>query len=159
MAYCHGMRFRQLDLNALRAIEILTISGFCWLVYAVRHDPFSAPGEPTDIVSVVQLLPAVPFLLAFAWLTREPSVSQWLAIRAIHQALAVVVLATTAILLVGIPDTVLAVMWLAIAGTLHVLALVAIRRIAPELPQMLRWHRVLRVSMVFLFAFVFISLK
>ena len=159
MAYCYGMRLRQFELNTLRAAEVLPILGFCWLAYEVRNDPLSWPQEQSDVITAIQLLSVVPFVFALVWLTREPSASQWLAIRAIHQALAVVVVAVTAISLVGIPDTALAVMWLAIAGALQFVALAVIRRMAPELPAVLRWHRILRISMVFLFAFVFLSLK
>ena len=148
------MRFNHIELNAVRGIEILTVVGFCQLAYLARKDPFA-----TDIGTAVQLLPVVPFVLAFVWLTREPSASQWLAIRVIHQALTLVILALAAILLVGLPDTALACVYLATAGGLQLLALVALRRLVPGLPQMLRWHRVLRVSMVFLFTCVFLSLK
>jgi hypothetical protein len=139
--------------------EVPPILGFCWLAYEVRNDPLSWPQEQSDVITAIQLLSVVPFVFALVWLTREPSASQWLAIRAIHQALAVVVVAVTSISLVGIPDTALAVMWLAIAGALQFVALAVIRRMPAELPAVLRWHRILRISMVFLFAFVFLSLK
>jgi hypothetical protein len=73
------MRFNHPELNAVRAIDILTAMGFCYLAHLVRRAPFA-----TDIGTAVKLLPVIPFALALVWLTREPSASQWLAIRAIH---------------------------------------------------------------------------
>jgi hypothetical protein len=127
-----------IGLNAVRAIDILTALGFCYLAHLARRDPFA-----TDIRTAIQLLPVVPFVLAFIWLTREPTASQWLAILAIHQALALVILALAAILLVGLPDTKFACAYLAIAGALQLLALAALRRVAPALPKMSRGHTVL----------------
>jgi hypothetical protein len=116
-----------IGLNAVRAIDILTALGFCYLAHLARRDPFA-----TDIRTAIQLLPVVPFVLAFIWLTREPTASQWL-----------VILALAAILLVGLPDTKFACAYLAIAGALQLLALAALRRVAPALPKMSRGHTVL----------------
>ena len=148
------MKFRRLDLNAIRAVQVFTALGFCYLAYRAREDFLSS-----DVVTAVRILPAFPFVLAFIWLTREPSASQWLTIRVVNQALATVAFAVAAVLLIGLPDTARACVYLATAGLMQWVALLAMRRTAPELPKISRGHRILRVSMVLLFAFAFLSFK
>jgi hypothetical protein len=155
MAYRYGMRFRHSDFLMICAAEVITVGGFCYLTYLAQEE--YCPTDPT--LDIFRSVSAVPFVVALAWLIRRPSNSQWIAIRGIHQAFAVVTLAIAAIVMVGLPETLLPFLCLAVAGAIHLVALKAMRHIAPELPPMGKWHRVLRVSMVFLFAIGFLSFK
>ena len=148
------MKFRQLDLNAIRVVEVLTALAFCYLAYLASKEPFS-----TDAGTVLRLSPVIPFAVAFVWLVRGPNNSQWLTIRAIHQAMSLVSLGCAGILLVGLPDTAIACAYLALVGAIQLAALLAIRRVAADLPATSGWHRSLRIGMVFFLSVVYLSFK
>jgi len=147
------MKLSQLDLNTIRAMQVLTILSFAYLAYWGHQNPFSS-----GLLVAFQVLPTLPFVLAFVWLIGQPSALQWTAIRTTHQALAIVVFAVCAILLVGLPDTAIASQFLAVLGVMQLVALVAIRRAAGQTPRW-RWQSTLRLGLIVLFGVVLVSLK
>jgi len=148
------MTSRALDLNFIRLIEAMDAVAWAYMVSASRM-----PYEPIDPTRKLALLPLVPFLVALFLLRREPNPSQWASIRVIHQALATVAFVVAAILLVGLPDTAIAFVFFTALALVQLAVLRLVRRFLPATYVYGRRHRVLRVGMVFLFAFGFLLLK
>ncbi|MGB6632202.1 MAG: hypothetical protein WBE52_13265, partial [Terriglobales bacterium] len=77
-----------------------------------------------------------------------------------HQALAIITVAIAAISLVGLPDTAPATISITVFALLQVAALKASRQFVFGASPANRWRiRLLRVAMVFLFAFLFLLMK
>jgi hypothetical protein len=157
---------RRVDVYFLRFVEIANTCVFLYVSWALgAHDMVGLRLQRSRLENglndFVPLLAAAPFLLAFVLLFRkELTPPQWLLIRAMHQALAIVTIAIAAISLVGLPDTVLATICVTVFALLQVGALKASRQFVPGASHVQRWPiRVLRVAMVFLFAFLFLLMK
>lgn len=105
------MSSRRLDVYLLRFVEFANTSAFLYVAWVLgAHDMVGLRLQRSRLENglndFVPLLAAAPFLLAFVLLFRkELTLSQWLLIRAIHQALLIVTLTVAAISLVGLPDT------------------------------------------------------
>jgi hypothetical protein len=114
-----------------------------------------------SLIDLVSLLAVVPFSVAFIISFRkELTESNWLLIRATHQALAIVTITIAAISLVGLPDTAPATICVGIFALLQVAALKASRQFVLGRSRVQPWAiTVFRVAMVFLFAFLFLLMK
>jgi len=136
---------------------------FLCLAWVINTSDFTGPRCRSEnrLTIFVLLLAVVPFVVAFIMSFRkELTESQWLLIRAIHQALAIVTTAIAAISLVGLPDTAPATVCSTVFALLQVAALKASRQFVLGASQIKRWPiRVLRVAMVLLFAFLFLLMK
>jgi hypothetical protein len=130
-------------------------------VYDMLGHRLQSPRLETGLNNAVPFLPAVPFLVAFLIVLRkEPTASQWLAIRAIHQALAIVTLAISALSIVGLPDTAPALIYVGVLAVLQLAALKATRQFVSNPSHVRQWPiPVLRVAMVLLFTFAFLMRK
>jgi hypothetical protein len=152
-----------MDVYFLRFVELANTCTFLYVAWKLgAHDMVGLRLQRSRLENglddFVPLLAAVPFLLGFVLLFRqELAPSQWLLIRAMHQALAIVTIAIAAISLVGLPDTARATICVTVLALLQVAALKASRQFVFGASHVQQWPiRVLRVAMVFLFAFLFL---
>ena len=160
------MSSRRVDVYFLRLVEIANTCVFSYVSWVLgAHDMVGLRLQRSRLENglndFVPLLAAVPFLLAFVQSFRkELTLSQWLLIRAMHQALAIVTIAIAAISLVGLPDTAPLTICVTVLALLQVAALRATCQFVTSVSHLRQWPiRVLRVAMVFLFAFVFLLMK
>lgn len=157
------MSSRRVDIYFLRFVELANTCVFLYLAWVIDGNDFVGPRSRPEIglINSVLLLAIVPFFVAFITSFRKKfAPSQWLLIRATHQALAIVTTAIAAISLVGLPDTAPASIFVTIFALLQVAALKASRQFVFGASNVQQWPiRVLRVAMVFLFAFLFLLMK
>jgi hypothetical protein len=102
------MSSRRVDVHFLRFVELANTCAFLYLAWVIDANDLVGPRSRPEIglINSVLLLAIVPFFVAFITSFRnELAPSQWLLIRAMHQALAIVTIAIAAISLVGLPDT------------------------------------------------------
>ena len=157
------MSSRRVDVYFVRFVEFANACVFLYLAWVIDASDFAGPRSRPEIglTNFVLLLAVVPFFVAFITsFQKELTESQWLLIRAVHQALAIVTLAIAAILLLGLPDTAPAVIFATVLGLLQVATLKVVRKFVSMSSPVRQWPiSVLRVAMVFLFAFVFLLMK
>ena len=152
-----------MDVYFLRFVELANTCVFLYLAWVIDANHFVGPRSRFEIglTNSVILLAIVPFVVAFITSFRKESVpSQWLLIRATHQALAIVTTAIAAISLVGLPDTAPATIYVTVFALLQVAALKITRQFVSTASHVRQWPiSVLRVAMVLLFAFLFLLVK
>ena len=153
-----------MDVYFIRFGELANACGFLYLAWAINATDLAGPRSRTQVglTDCVLLLAIAPFFVALiATFRKELTQSQWLLIRATHQALAIVTVAITGtIFLVGLPDTTPATICVGIFALLQVAALKASRQFIVDASHVRPWQvRTLRVAMVFLFAFLFLLMK
>ena len=156
------MSSRRIDVYFVRFVEFANVSVFLYLLGDQCHRPCGPrSGSEIGLTDFVLLLAVVPFSLAFITSFRKQFTdSQWLLIRATHQALAIVTIAVGAISLVGLPDTAPLTICVTVIALLQLAALKASRQFVPGASQVNRRPiMLLRVAMVFLFAFLFLLMK
>jgi hypothetical protein len=152
------MSSRRGDLYLIRFVEFANVSGLLYLTWVINATDLAGPRALTNCVLV---LAAAPFFIAFvATFRKELTRSQWPLIRATHQALAIVTVAIAAISLVGLPDTAPATISVTLVALLQMVALQGSRQFVLDPSQVKEWPiTLLRVAMVFLFAFLFLLMK
>jgi hypothetical protein len=147
----------------VRFVELANACVFLYLAWMIDANDFVGPRSRTEIglINSVLLLAIVPFFVAFiSSFRKEPPPPQWLLIRAMHQALAIVTIAIAAISLVGLPDTAPATIYVTVFALLQVAALKITRQFVSTASHVRQWPiSVLRVAMVLLFAFLFLLMK
>jgi hypothetical protein len=81
-------------------------------------------------------------------------------IRATHQAFAIVTIAIATISLVGLPDTAPVTISMTVFGLLQVAALKASKQFVRDASKVNQWPiKIVRVALVFVFAFLFLLMK
>jgi hypothetical protein len=157
------MSSRRADVYLIRFVEFANACVFLYLAWVINTSDFAGPRSRSEnrLTIFVLLLAVVPFVVAFITSFRkELTGSQWLLIRAMHQALAIVTIAIAAISLVGLPDTAPVTICGTVFALLQVAALKASRQFVLGTSQVKRWPTTaLRVAMVLFFAFLFLLLK
>jgi len=157
------MTSRRIDVYFVRFVEFANVSVFLYLAWVINATDLAGPrsGSEIGLTDFVLLLAVVPFSLAFTTSFRKQFTdSQWLLIRATHQALAIVTIAVGAISLVGLPDTAPLTICVTVIALLQLAALKASRQFVPGASQVNRRPiMLLRVALVFLFAFLFLLMK
>jgi hypothetical protein len=157
------MSFRRVEVYFVRFVELANAFVFIYLAWVIDATKFAGPRSQSEIglTNLVLLLAVVPFFVAFITsFQQELSEPRWLFIRATHQALAIVTIAIAVISLVGLPDTAPATIFVTVLALLQLVALKASRQLICDSPHVQRGPiRVLRVAMVFLFAFAFLLMK
>ena len=157
------MSSRRLDVYFFRFAELANVCLFVYLAWVINATDLAGLRSRSEIglTDVVLLLAVVPFFLAFITSFRKVFTdSQWLLIRATHQALAIVTIAIAAISLVGLPDTAPVTIFVTVIALLQMAALKVSRQSFLNASPVKQWPiRLLRAAMVFLFAFLFLLMK
>ncbi|MGC2245965.1 MAG: hypothetical protein WA609_05125 [Terriglobales bacterium] len=147
----------------LRLVEFANAATFLFLASLIDASDFVGPRSRSEIVlaNFVLFLAASPFFVAFVMSFRkELTDSQWLLMRAPHQALAIVAVTIAVVSLVGLPDTVRVTICIVIMASLQLAVLKVTGKSLLRAPGGAHWPiTALRLAMVFLFAFVFLLLK
>jgi len=157
------MTSRRIDVYFVRFVEFANVSVFLYLAWVINATDLAGPrsGSEIGLTDFVLLLAVVPFSLAFTTSFRKQFTdSQWLLIRATHQALAIVTIAVGAISVVGLPDTAPLTICVTVVALLQLAALKASRQFVPGASQVNRRPiMLLRVAVDLLFAFRFLLRK
>ena len=156
------MSSRRVDVYFVRFVEFANACVFAFLA-VINASDLAGPRSRSEIAltNFVLLLAVVPFFVAFITsFQNELPESRWLFIRATHQSLAIVTIAIAAISMVGLPDTAPATIFVTVIAVLQLAALKASGQLVSASSRVQRGPiRVLRVAMVFLFAFAFLLMK
>jgi hypothetical protein len=157
------MSSRRVDVYFIRFAKLANVGGFLYLTWVINATDLAGPRSRTEmsLTNCVLLLAVAPFLVALiTTLRKELTRSQWLLIRATHQALAIVTIAVAVISLVGLPDTAPVTISVTVIALLQVAALKASGQFVLGGSQVKSWPiKLFRLAMVFLFAFLFLLMK